>query len=241
LRETNRLKSELLSNMSHELRTPLNAILGIGQMLESGSVESDSPKYPSYVSRIVASGKHLLSLIEHVLDYAEVESGRMVFTPEAINVPHALQEAVEILRADSVPRRVEVHSDIDEGIESVVTDAVRLRQMLLALIGSAVKFSHEGGRVQVGASSVDDQFWQVTVTDQGIGIAEANLPRLFAPFVQLSSGNTKAYDGTGIGLALVRMIAVAQGGRMEVRSQSEQGSTFTLVLPRNLAAPTGSA
>ena len=94
MRETNRLKSELLSNMSHELRTPLNAILGIGQMLESGSVESDSPKYPSYVSRIVASGKHLLSLIEHVLDYAEVESGRMVFTPEAINVPHALQEAV---------------------------------------------------------------------------------------------------------------------------------------------------
>ena len=91
--------------------------LGNGQMLESGSVESDSPKYPSYVSRIVASGKHLLSLIEHVLDYAEVESGRMVFTPEAINVPHALQEAVEILRADSVPRRVEVHSDIDEGID----------------------------------------------------------------------------------------------------------------------------
>ena len=211
LRETSRLKNELLSNMSHELRTPLNAILGLGQMLESGSVTSDSPKYTSYVSRIVSSGKHLLGLVEQVLDYAKVESGRMVFASEVINVPQALHEAVEMLQADSAARRVELQVEVDEGCESAVTDAMRLRQILLALIGNAIKFSHEGGCVQIGASLVDDLFWQITVTDRGIGIEESSLPRLFSPFVQLSAGSTKAYGGTGIGLALVRIDCPSAG------------------------------
>ncbi|MBP7659094.1 MAG: PAS domain S-box protein [Burkholderiaceae bacterium] len=236
LRETNRLKSELLSNMSHELRTPLNAILGFGGILMSGSVKPDSPKYATYIARIVDSGKHLLGLIEQVLEYAAVESGRMAFVPERVDVPRALHEAVEMLQVDSSARRVSIHIDVDEGLDTVLTDAMRLRQMLLALVGNAVKFSHEGGRVQVDASSLDPVYWKIVVTDHGIGIDEASLPRLFSPFMQLSTGNAKAYAGTGIGLALVRLVALAQGGRIEVHSRPGLGSTFTLILPRVLGS-----
>ena len=108
--------------------------------------------------------------------------------------------------------------------------------MLLALVGNAVKFSHEGGRVQVDASSLDPVYWKIVVTDHGIGIDEASLPRLFSPFMQLSTGNAKAYAGTGIGLALVRLVALAQGGRIEVHSRPGLGSTFTLILPRVLGS-----
>lgn len=241
LRETNRLKSELVANMSHELRTPLNAILGFGQMLESGSVKPDSPKYASYIRRIVSSGKHLLSLIDQVLDFAKVESGKMTFDPEPISVPHALHEVVEMLQADSASRQIAVRVDVDDGVESVITDPLRLKQMLLALVGNAIKFSHEGGSVDLRASVVDDAFWQVDIIDRGIGIEEANLARLFSPFVQLSSGSTKTHGGTGIGLSLVRLIAQAQGGRIEVRSQFGAGSTFSLILPRALGETVGPA
>jgi len=235
LREMSRLKNEFVANLSHELRTPLNAVLGFGQMLESGAVKPDSPKYVSYIGRIVGSGKHLLGLIDQVLDFAKVESGKMAFESVPIGVPHALHEVVELLSADSAPRHIAVHVDVDEGIETVFGDPVRLRQMLIALVGNAIKFSHHDGRVEIRASTVDDALWQVEVTDHGIGIEPASLPRLFAPFVQLSSGSTKTHGGTGIGLALVRLIAVAQGGRVDVRSELGQGSTFTLVLPRHLS------
>lgn len=234
LREMSRLKNEFVANLSHELRTPLNAVLGFGQMLESGAVKPDSPKYANYIGRIVGSGKHLLGLIDQVLDFAKVESGKMAFEPAPIGVPHALHAVVELLRADSSPRQIDVHVDVDEGIESVIGDPVRLRQMLMALVGNAIKFSRDGGSVEVRASVVDDANWQVEVKDHGIGIEAANLSRLFSPFVQLSSGSTKTHGGTGIGLALVRLIAVAQGGRVDVQSELGKGSTFTLVLPRSL-------
>lgn len=236
LRETNRLKSELLSNMSHELRTPLNAILAFGQMLESGVVKPDSPKFASYLGRIVGSGRQLLGLIEQVLDYAKVESGKMIFEPGPVDVSQALHDVAGLLQDEALARRVTVRIELDPDLESVVTDLTRLRQMVLALVGNAIKFSHEGGDVHLGARAIDDQQWQVTVTDQGIGIDETKLPRLFAPFEQLSTGSMKVYGGTGIGLALVRLVAVAQGGRIEVRSQPGHGSTFTLTLPRYLSA-----
>jgi PAS domain S-box-containing protein len=239
LRETNRLKSELLSNMSHELRTPLNAVLGFGQMLESGAVKPDSPKYGHYLRQIVASGKHLLHLIEEVLDYAKVEAGKMQFTPEPVSVPHTLNEVVGMLQADASAKGIAVHIEVDEQVESVLTDGMRLQQMVLALVGNAIKFSHEGGSVELRATPVDDKLWQLAVSDKGIGIEESNLPRLFSPFVQLSSGATKAFGGTGIGLALVRKVAEAQGGTVEVRSQVGQGSTFALILPRDLDSALG--
>lgn len=241
LRETQRLHRLLLANMSHELRTPLNAILAFGQMLESGSVKSDSPKYVGYISRIVGSGKHLLGLIDQVLDYAKVESGKMTFDPAPTRVPHELHEVVEMLQPESAARRIAVLVSVDDSVESVITDPLRLKQMLLALVGNAIKFSHEGGSVDLRASVVDDAFWQVDITDRGIGIDEANLARLFSPFVQLSSGSTKTHGGTGIGLALVRLIAQAQGGRIDVRSQLGAGSTFSLILPRALGKEAGAA
>lgn len=239
LRETSRLKSEFVANMSHELRTPLNAILGFGRMLQAASFAPGSPKYARFVSGIVVSGERLLALIDQVLDYARVESGRMAFDPVPVSVAQVLDEVVDLLRADCAARRIDVRTQVDDGCASVLADPLRLSQMLLALIGNAVKFSHDGGGVEVTASGVDETFWQVAVTDHGIGIEESNLSRLFGPFVQLSTGSSRVYGGTGVGLALVRSMAEAQGGRIEVRSQLGKGSTFTLTLPRSPASTAG--
>jgi signal transduction histidine kinase len=203
-------------------------------MLEQGMVKPESPKFATYIGKIVGSGQHLLKMIDQVLDYARVESGKMEFNGEPVSVAAALSDVVEMLQGQSHARRITVRVQVDDSIGTIVTDPIRLTQMLFALVSNAIKFSNEDGSVEVQARVVDAQSWQVEVTDQGIGIAEANLPRLFMPFVQLSSGSTKTHGGTGIGLALVRLIAVAQGGRIEVRSQAGQGSTFTLTLPRVL-------
>ncbi len=232
LRETSRLKSDFVANMSHELRTPLNAILGFGQMLQRRPGTPGTPKDASHADRIVGSGRHLLALIEQVLDYANVESGKMTFEPRSVDVAQALHQAVEMLRVAGEARRIGWQREVDPGLGAVLADPLRLQQMLLALMGNAAKFSHEGGIVRVHASAVDDGFWQVAVTDQGIGIEAKDLPRLFSPFVQLSAGATKTHGGTGIGLALVKLLAQAQGGRIEVQSQPGVGSTFTLILPR---------
>ncbi len=230
----NRLKSEFVSNISHEMRTLLNGILGLGHMLQVGTVRPDSPKFTSYIDRIIASGKHLLGLIDQVLDYVKIEAGKMDFVVEPVNVPRALAEVVDALKVVSRARRIAIQVDVAPDVEAVVTDPLRLRQMLLALVDNAIKFSHEGGSVELVARPVDAVLWQVVVTDHGIGISQADVLRLFSSFVQLSSGLTKEYEGTRIGLALTRRIAIAQGGNVEVQSQPGQGSAFVLTLARTL-------
>ncbi|MEY4751557.1 MAG: hypothetical protein RIQ60_3771 [Pseudomonadota bacterium] len=237
LREVSRLKSEFVANMSHELRTPLNAILGFGQMLKSGRVGPDSPRYASHLEHIVDSGQKLLSLIDQVLDFARAEAGKMVFEPDTVSLPHALYEVVELLQAQAHERQITLQIDVDEGVEAVVTDPLRLRQMLMALTSNAIKYSHLGGKVELRAQLVDAAWWQVTVSDHGIGIASFDLPRLFRPFLQLSAGTTKTHGGTGIGLALVQLLARSQGGRVEVSSTLEEGSTFRIILPREPVKP----
>jgi PAS domain S-box-containing protein len=234
LQETDRLKSEFLANLSHELRTPLNAITSFSYLLGVNKVVAEVPKLASHVRNIEESGKHLLELIQTMLDFAKNESSKLQFKPSPLIVVDALNEVAGILEAKRLQAGVEMTVAVEPGLGMVVNDPLRLRQMLLNLLGNAIKFSRRGGAVRLEARSLDSERWCVVVADEGIGIAAADLPRLFAPFVQLSAGSTKAYGGTGLGLALVRSIARAQGGDVQVQSELDKGSVFTLTLPRSL-------
>jgi PAS domain S-box-containing protein len=235
LLEAGRLKDEFLANMSHELRTPLNAVIGFSQILQMAKVGADTPKHANYIRQIGESGQHLLQLVQTMLDFAKTASGKLTFSPELVSVQAALDEVVAMLEPKRLAAGVEIEVAVEDGLSSVENDSLRLRQMVLNLAGNAVKFSRPGGTVSLRARGIDDKQWCVEVEDHGIGISEEGVKRLFGRFVQLSSGNTKAYGGTGLGLSLVRMIARAQGGNVAVRSELGMGSTFTLVLPRMLA------
>lgn len=236
LLEVGRLKDEFLSNMSHELRTPLNAVIGFAQLLQMGKGLAEAPKQARYVSQIADSSQHLLSLVQTMLDFAKSSAAAtMTFVGEPIVVRAALDEVVEMLEPKALAAEVTVSVSVDPQLDAVVNDPLRLRQMLLNLVGNAVKFSKPGGIVALRARGLGPDRWCVDVEDHGIGIAEGDLPHLFERFVQLSSGTTKSYGGLGLGLALVYKIATAQGGDVQVRSQLGVGSVFTLVLPRVLA------
>ncbi|MDE2593247.1 MAG: PAS domain-containing protein [Burkholderiales bacterium] len=234
LRETSRLQNEFLSNMSHELRTPLNAIIGFAQLLTAGLLKPDAPKYATCIQQIGSSGEHLLRLIETMLDYALVEAGKMVFSPTPTPLRQALQEVMDLCQPHSARKNLNLALDVSPDLQQVIADPVRLKQMLQSLLDNAIKFSQPGGQITVRAQVVDDDFWSMQVEDHGIGIAKADLPKLFAPFVQLSSGASKSHGGTGLGLTLLRRLVLAQGGQVDVRSELGQGTVFTLTLPRVL-------
>ncbi|MFZ2987940.1 ATP-binding protein [Ideonella sp.] len=235
LLEAGRLKDDFLANMSHELRTPLNAVIGFSQLLQMANVGADSPKHADYIRHIGESGQHLLQLVQTMLDFGKTASGKMNFSPRAIPVQAALDEVIAMLEPKRLAAGVEIVAMVEGELSTVVNDPLRLRQMVLNLAGNAVKFSKPGGAVTLRARGLNDRQWSVEVKDNGIGMDEEGQKRLFDRFVQLSAGSTKAYSGTGLGLSLVRMVARAQGGDVEVRSELGLGSTFTLVLPRDLA------
>ena len=236
LMESDRLKDEFLSNMSHELRTPLNAVIGFAGLLQMSELAARSPDDAESIRLISESGEHLLRLVQTMLDFNHAASGTMAFAPEPLIVPDALAQVVALLEAPRLAAGVTITLAVEAALDTVVNDPLQLRQMLLNLADNAVKFSRPGGAVMLRAHALDADRWCVEVEDQGIGIHEGDLDRLFTPFVQLSSGSDKAYGGTGLGLALVWKIATAQGGEVQVRSRLDAGSVFTLVLPRRLAA-----
>jgi len=236
LLEAGRLKDAFLANMSHEMRTPLNAVTGFAHLLQLNRVGAETPNHANYIRQISESGRHLLELVQTMLDFARTASSEMVFRPEVVSVQTVLEDVAAMLEPKRLAAKVELVVSVDGDLRSVVNDHLRLRQMVLNLTGNAVKFSKPGGTVSLRARRWDDKQWCVEVEDHGIGISDEDMNRLFGTFVQLSAGSTKAYGGTGLGLALVRKIARAQGGDVLVRSQLGVGSVFTLVLPSVLAA-----
>jgi PAS domain S-box-containing protein len=232
IQAANQLKSQFLANMSHELRTPLNAVIGFADLLLSGAVPEHSPKRQEFLGHIASSGRHLLQLINDVLDLSKVESGKFEFFPEPVDLPTLVQEVMQVLETGGHRKRLTMTSHCDPGLEGVVLDPSRLKQALFNFVSNAIKFTPEGGRIDVWATSEGADWLRVEVADTGVGIAEADLPRLFVEFQQLDAGYNKQHPGTGLGLALTRRLVQAQGGRVGVSSQRGQGSVFHLVLPR---------
>jgi len=232
IQEASRLKSQFLSNMSHELRTPLNAIIGFSDLLGMGAVERESPQHDIFLGHIASSGRHLLQLINDVLDLSKVESGKFEFFPELVQLPALVMEVGDILHSATLQKRIVITVEIAPGLDHLRIDPVRLKQVLYNYLTNAIKFSSEDSRVTVRAFPVGQRHFRIEVEDSGIGIAPAEIKRLFVEFQQLDAGIGKKHQGTGLGLALTRRLVEAQGGTVGVSSTPGVGSIFYAVLSR---------
>jgi CheY-like chemotaxis protein len=236
--QASRAKSEFLASMSHELRTPLNAILGFGQLIELD--RALGVRTQAHVREVLRAGRHLLRLINEVLDLAQVESGRLVISPEAIDVDALVAGALALTTPLAEVRRIALHARIEPGLV-VRADRMRLEQVLLNLLANAVKYNRVGGEVHVDATVVDARRLRLTVRDTGSGIPPAKQAQLFQPFNRLGAENG-AVEGTGIGLALSRRLVELMGGHIGIDSTPGVGSSFWVELPRGLmAAPPADA
>jgi signal transduction histidine kinase/CHASE3 domain sensor protein len=230
LTRANKVKTEFLASMSHELRTPLSAILGFADLLASSPREQLSPRARESLERIKRNGEHLLGLINDVLDLAKAEAGRVEVRLAPVNVPALARACVAEVDSLATGKNVKlVVEDLDGPLETV-TDAQRVRQILLNLLSNAIKFTDEG-EVVLSVRTTPNEV-HLVVRDTGIGIPAHAMKELFQDFHQLEAGDGRRYEGTGVGLALSRRLARALGGEIEVRSEEGRGSTFTLVLPR---------
>ncbi len=218
--------------MSHELYTPLNAIIGYAHLLGTGAFAPDSPRFARYLGDIGASGRQLLAQLQTVLVFSEVQSGRIELRPQRVDLRSLLDDAIDIARADCRARGVTVTLATDPGPLELLIDPTRLAQIVSHLLSNAIRFSHPGGHVTLRARAVGAREFRVEVEDAGIGIAAADLPRLFMPFRQLSEGLAKTHSGAGLGLALARRLVEAQGGTVAVESTPGVGSLFSFTLPR---------
>ncbi len=228
-RDANMAKTTFLSRMSHELRTPLNAVLGFAQLLEMDELTADQQ---SEVAQILHGGRHLLDLINEVLDIARIEAGRMSMSPEAVLTADVVNEAAELVRPLAQQKGVSlVMFAGGECDDLVFVDRQRTIQILLNLLTNGIKYNHDGGAVRIGCRAFGDDEVAIDVSDDGMGISAEDLPRLFEPFERLGLEAT-GIEGTGIGLALSRGLAEMMAGRIEVHSTRGEGSTFTLVVPR---------
>ena len=233
--EANRIKTEFVANMSHELRTPLNSIIGFTDLLFQGRVPPDSPKHKEFLGDVLRSGRHLLQLINDILDLAKVESGRIDFRPQTVDLPALVGEVRDVVHGIAAARGKTIEMAVDPAVTTVTLDPSRLKQVLYNYLSNAVKFAPDNGRICIRIRPECEDMFRLEVEDNGVGIAADDMPRLFIEFQQLDSSRSKRHQGTGLGLALTRRIVEAQGGRVGVTSEPGVGSTFYAVLPRALA------
>ncbi|MFQ5801962.1 MAG: PAS domain S-box protein [Candidatus Methylomirabilales bacterium] len=242
-------KTEFLANMSHELRTPLNSILGFSELLTDEKFGPLNEKQHRYVGNVLSSGRHLLNLINDLLDLSKVEAGKMQIHREQFSLKEALWEALNLVNWEAEKKNLRLALAVDQDLSNLSADPVRFRQILYNLLSNAVKFTLEGGIVTVSARCVQGSafriqgsegtdheprgdFVEISVQDTGIGIAAEGLPKLFQPFTQLEAVCSKKHQGTGLGLALTKRLVELHGGQIRAVSEGEgQGSTFTIQLP----------
>ena len=227
----NRLKSEFLANMSHELRTPLNAIIGFSELMHDGKVGPVGAEHKEYLGDILASSRHLLQLINDILDLAKVESGKMEFHPEPIEIDRLVSELRDVLRALLVQKRMRLTVDIAPTLGEIVGDPAKLKQVLYNYLSNAIKFTPDEGEVTIAVRPEDTEHFRIEVRDTGAGIKADDLGKLFLEFQQLDATASKRHAGTGLGLALTKRIVEAQGGEVGVCSTPGQGSVFFAILP----------
>jgi len=255
LEAASRMKSEFLANMSHELRTPLNAIIGFSEVLRDGLMGDLTDKQRGFIGDIFNSGKHLLSLINDILDLSKVEAGRMTLELEPVTIGSLFANSLSIIREKAAARQIRMRVEASEELGCVEADPRKVKQMVYNLLSNAVKFTPERGEVTLRAARVpradvgvlagpwpgrtfplrdEDtcaEFLKISVSDSGIGIPPEGMAQLFKPFSQIDSGLARKFEGTGLGLALVKLLAELHGGVVAVESAPGEGSCFTIWLP----------
>ncbi|MBP1202473.1 signal transduction histidine kinase [Duganella sp. 1411] len=262
LEHASRMKSEFLATMSHELRTPLNAIIGFSEALRDGLMGETTAIQHESIDDIFTSGQHLLSLINDILDLSKVEAGMMALELEPVDLHSLLQNSLTIVREKAAAQRIGLELDIGEGLDVVQLDMRKTKQIVYNLLSNAVKFSASGGPVQLRARRVGrdrvgvlegkwpthrfpqadneyNDFVEICVSDHGIGISQDNMGRLFQAFSQIDSSLARKFEGTGLGLAMVKQLTELQGGAVAVASAERQGSRFAVWLPLRAAPHAG--
>lgn len=236
LHEANRLKSEFLANMSHELRTPLNGILGFSELLVDERFGPLNSKQREYIGDIHECGKHLLQLINDVLDLSKVEAGKMRNYVETFSPQAAISAVCTVVSPLARKKRIALHMPAGPTVETVSLDPHKFKQILLNLLSNAIKFTEVGGQVKIELEAEGAEMMKLTVRDTGIGIAPGDIGRLFDAFHQLDAGPSRRHEGTGLGLTLTRKLVELQLGTISVESQVGVGSAFIVRLPILLAA-----
>ena len=226
----NRHKSEFLANMSHELRTPLNAIIGFSDALAEQFFGPLNARQARYVQHISSSGRHLLALINDVLDLSKVEAGHVNLEPSPFRVIDLLNDGLAMVRERATMHSITLRLDVEPDVDIIVADERKVKQVVFNLVANAVKFTPDGGCVSISASN-DGEGLHVSVTDTGPGISADDLERIFEAFQQGHQTAARAQEGTGLGLTLSRQFVELHGGRLWVESVVGQGSTFTFALP----------
>jgi signal transduction histidine kinase/DNA-binding response OmpR family regulator len=237
--EANRAKSQFLANMSHELRTPLNAVIGITEMLEEDAVEDGQEDFVEPLQRISRAGKHLLELINEILDLSKIEAGKLDLNLEEFDLVALLQDAVATARNLAEKNGNSLTARYPEDPGSMFADMTRVRQIVLNLLSNACKFT-ENGEIELRASKVaigDDWWLELAISDTGIGLTPEQMGKLFQDFSQADSSTTRKYGGTGLGLAISRRLCLLMGGDIDVTSAVGEGTTFTVKLPFRLPGP----
>jgi len=240
LEQASRMKSEFLANMSHELRTPLNAIVGFSEILKDGLMGNLLPQQKDAAVDIFHSGKHLLALINDILDLSKIEAGKMQINLESTDIASLLQASLQVIREQASLHNLQVSAKIQEDLGNVWLDEVKLKQIVYNLLSNAVKFTPEGGRVHLSARRIEgyqvaggrfEHYLEIMVSDSGIGIPQESQAALFQPFTQIDNSLSRKHQGTGLGLAMVKRIAELHEGSVSMSSIVGKGSTFTVLLP----------
>ncbi|HEX9495008.1 MAG TPA: ATP-binding protein [Candidatus Limnocylindria bacterium] len=234
LAEASGHKSEFLANMSHELRTPLNAIIGFSEVLEQRMFGELNERQTEYVNDIHGSGRHLLNLVNDILDLSKVEAGRMELDAAEFALSATIESTLGYVRDRAASHRIELASEVPPDLGTLLADERKVRQVLLNLLSNAVKFTPDGGWIVVKASRQDGEV-RVSVRDTGIGIAPEDQAKVFEEFRQVGRPSDRSREGTGLGLALAKRFVELHGGRMWLESELTKGSTFTFALPVRVA------
>jgi signal transduction histidine kinase/DNA-binding response OmpR family regulator len=231
MERASKLKNQFISNMSHELRTPLNAIIGYSEMILQGMVPSEQAKL-KYIGNISISGKHLLALINDILDLSKIEAGKFLLNVREIMLQNFIEELQNILKDLAEKNQVSLKFSIPADLDAIYVDPVRLKQILINLVNNAIKFNRKNGTVHVAVEKSSDGQWSKwKVIDTGIGIPQEKIDDLFTEFYQVDNSSSRAYEGTGLGLALTKKLIQLHGGEITVDSKENIGSTFTFKLP----------
>jgi signal transduction histidine kinase len=229
----NRAKSEFLANMSHELRTPLNAIIGFSDVINEehfGAI--GNPRYKSYVGDILLSARHLLTLINDILDVAKIEAGKLELEEAAAEPAELCHRALRLVQDRAARAGIVLACELPGALPRLRVDPRKVKQILLNLLSNAIKFTPRGGRVELAAARRADGGFGFSVRDSGIGIAPEDQPTALAAFGQVDSQLNRKFDGTGLGLPLSRALANLHGGDLELESAPGQGTTVTVILPK---------
>lgn len=226
----NSTKSEFLANMSHELRTPLTSIIGFSELLLEEAYGELNDKQRKYLNNVSSSGKHLLDLINGILDLSKVEAGKMQMTYEQFNVAEVLNEINSVIAPLALKKNITLEISIDPNLHNIRADKLKFRQIMYNLASNAIKFTNENGHVYV-EGNLSEKLAKFKVKDDGIGISKEDQLKIFNPFTQIDSSNTRKYEGTGLGLSLVKKFVELHGGYVWVESELCKGSTFSFIIP----------